>query len=87
MFNCALYNDKSFKCSLSGICGETDLSVASVDTQKNKAAERWPTLTCQAGVWEIPAVGIQVWSQMKGVLWLSGTLLYQGHLEAPKVTL
>lgn len=35
----------------------------SVKTQQNEnseAAEGWPTLTCQEGVWEIPAVGIQV---------------------------
>lgn len=43
-------------------------------------------LTCQDSVWEIPAVGIQVWSQMKGVLWFAGALLHRGHLEAPEVT-
>lgn len=73
----ALYSVMLSKLSYSGIWRNSDMK---------EAAGRWPTLTCQDGVWEIPAVGIQVWSQMKGVLWFSGTLLHQGHLEAPEVT-
>lgn len=47
-------------------------------------AEGWRTLTCQDAVWEVPTVGIRVWSQVERVVWLSGTLLHQGHLEASK---
>ena len=37
----------------------------SVKTQQNNYSEEgegWLTLTCQGIAWEIPAVGIQVWS-------------------------